>query len=154
MSKFGLYLYGIVLIVMGILPLFEVNIFKFYKVILVVQGLAGLLLILELNKKGQLPMVSFLVTGLFLIFISVLPLAQWSFSGASTVSNIWSMVAGVLLLATALTTQVTNKIGLILLGVWFVVNGAIPQFQIYFSNMAYIIGIYMGVTGLVQFTNK
>lgn len=154
MSKFGLYLYGIVLIVLGVLPLLEVNILKFYEVILVAQGLAGVLLILELNKKGQLPMVAFLVTGLFLIFISVLPLVKWSFSGADTVSNIWSMVAGVLLLATALATQVTNKIGLILLGIWFVANGAIPQFQIYFNNMPYIIGVYMGITGLVQFTNK
>ncbi|MBN2571877.1 MAG: hypothetical protein JXA68_07085 [Ignavibacteriales bacterium] len=154
MSKFGLYLYGIVLIVLGVLPLLQVNIFEFYEVILVAQGLAGVLLILELNKKGQIPMLAFLVTGLFLVFVSVLPLAQWSFSGAGTVSNIWSMIAGVLLLVTALATKVTNKIGLILLGIWFVANGAIPQFQISFNNMAYVIGIYMGVTGLVQFTNK
>lgn len=95
------------------------------------------------------------IVGLLLIFESLIFLFRWNYYDFYSLINIWSIVAGIFILAAVFIANAKNKIGLILLGIFFLfVKGAIPQFNIDFLKNEIISAIYIGITGLIQFTNK
>ncbi|MBN2571878.1 MAG: hypothetical protein JXA68_07090, partial [Ignavibacteriales bacterium] len=154
MTKLGYYVFGVVLILEAVITIFKIHTSSTIdEIIIISQAVAGAFFLLEASKRKQLFMAALGIVGLLLIFESLIFLFRWNYYDFYSLINIWSIVAGIFILAAVFIANAKNKIGLILLGIFFLfVKGAIPQFNIDFLKNEIISAIYIGITGLIQFT--
>jgi hypothetical protein len=145
--KFGIILFGVWLLLSGLLPLLGVQISGSGTVLALLAVAAGVLNLLGISRQDWIKEKAMLLLGIWLLAIGLIGLLDLSFSNSDTFLSILAVAAGGLLLLELRDKVFSEELGWIAAGAWLVLWGLIPLLGLRFDSGEMVLNVLAVVAG-------
>lgn len=145
--KFGIILFGVWLLLSGLLPLLGVQISGSGTVLALLAVAAGVLILLGISRQDWIKEKAMLLLGIWLLAIGLIGLLDLSFSNSDTFLSILAVAAGGLLLLELRDKVFSEELGWIAAGAWLVLWGLIPLLGLRFDSGEMVLNVLAVVAG-------
>jgi len=137
----GMILLAVYLILVGILALFNISFSGVDILVNIIALAAGIVLLFQLPRGRWTRNLGIILLGIWLILEGLLGLFGFHFSSEATVLGIIAIVAGAILLLRLPRARLSNNLGIILLGIWLILEGLLSLFGFHFTSEGIVLGI-------------
>jgi hypothetical protein len=106
------------------------------------------------GKEASMKRLSLIILGAWLILRGLVTLTDFSFHGSSAILAVMAVIAGALLILADWSEKFSAHIADFVLGIWLILAGIVPLFNIHFRGSGAVIEVIGLLSGILIILRK